>query len=93
MKADYDSRADAISIDLVDAERWEHCEEVGDRVNVAVARGRPVNVELLYPYLGIDGPLHAAASRFGLDAETLIAVAKAAFAAPDHLVELSRPAA
>ena len=37
MKADYDSEAKAMSIDLVDEARWEHCEEVTDRVNVAIA--------------------------------------------------------
>lgn len=93
MRADYDSQANAISIDVVPSNRWEHCEGVGGRVNVAIAEGKPVNVELLYPDLGIDEPLHAAAERFGLDAEALTAAAKAALAAPDRTVELSRPAA
>jgi hypothetical protein len=88
MRADYDSRAKAISIDLVAAPRWEHCEGVGDRVNVAIAGGRPVNVELLYPGRGIEEPLRAAAERYGLDAEALIAAARAALAAPDRAVTM-----
>lgn len=86
MKADYDSEANALSIDLVDARRWEGSEGVGQRVNVAFADGKPVNVELLYPDLGLEEPLHAAADRFELDAEALIAAAQAAIAAPDRAV-------
>lgn len=93
MRADYDSQANAISIDIIPSGRWDHCEGVGSRVNVAIADGKPVNVELLYPDRGVDEPLRAAADRFGLDAETLTAAAKAALAAPDRRVELSRPAA
>jgi len=88
MKADYDSKANAMSIDLVAAPRWEHCEKVGDRVNVAIAGGRPVNVELLYPTQGIDEPLRATAERYELDAEALVAAAQAALAAPDRTVTL-----
>lgn len=86
MRADYDSEANALSIDLVDARRWEGSEGVGQRVNVAFANGEPVNVELLYPDLGLEKPLHAAADRFELDAEALIAAAQAAIAAPDRAV-------
>jgi len=88
MKADYDSEADAISIDLIDSARWEHCDQVADRVNVAVVEGRPVNVEVLYPTIGIDEPLRAVAARYELDVEALIAVARAALAAPDRVVIL-----
>ncbi len=88
MKADYDSEANALSIDLVDARRWEGSEGVGQRVNVAFANGKPVNVELLYPDLGIEEPLHAAADRFELDVEALIAAAQAAISAPDREVTL-----
>lgn len=91
MKADYDSEANALSIDLVDARRWDDNEAVGQRVNVAIASGQPVNVELLYPNLGLQEPLQAAADRFELDAEALIAAAQAAIAAPDRVatVEVS----
>jgi hypothetical protein len=88
MRADYDSEANALSIDLVDAPHWEGSEGVGQQVNVAFADGKPVNVELLYPNLGLEKPLLDAADRFELDAEALIAAAQAAIAAPDRVVTL-----
>ncbi len=88
MKADYDSKANALSIDLVEVSRWEYSDEVQSRVNVAIAGGRPVNVELLYPDLGLEEPLRAVASRYALDFEALVAAARAAIAAPDRLVTL-----
>jgi hypothetical protein len=86
MKATYDSEADAMAIDLGDISRWEHCEEVVDRANVAIAHGHPVNVELLYPAKGIEDPLRAVARRYDLDVEALIAAAQAALAAPERPV-------
>jgi hypothetical protein len=88
MRADYDSEANALSIDLVPASRWEGSEGVGEQVNVSFADGRPVNVELLYPDLGLEKPLEDAAARFELDAEALIAAAQAAIAVPDRVVTL-----
>jgi hypothetical protein len=88
MKAEYDSEANALSIDLVEAPRWDHSEVVLARANVAIGAGRPVNVELLYPDRGLQGPLSAAAARYGLDEEALIAAAQAAIAAPDRAVTL-----
>lgn len=96
MRADYDREANAISIDLVDANRWDYSEEVQPRVNVAIVGGRPVNIELLYPDRGLRAPLRAAAERYALDGEALIAAAQAAMAAPDRVVTLDvavRPAA
>ncbi len=88
MKADFDSEANALSIDLVEVSRWDYSEKAFPRVNVAIAGGRPVNVELLYPDLGLEQPLKIAAERFDLDAEALIAAAQAAIAAPDRVVTL-----
>jgi hypothetical protein len=88
MKADFDSQARALSIDLIEVDRWEFGEEVNSQVNVAIAGGKPVNVELLYPDLGLEQPLRAAAERYELDAEALIAAAQAAIAAPDRVVTL-----
>jgi hypothetical protein len=88
MKADFDSQANAISIDLIEVDRWEFAENVNSQVNVAIAGGKPANVELLYPDLGLEQPLRAAAEQFDLDAEALIAAAQAAIAAPDRVVTL-----
>lgn len=88
MKADYDSKANALSIDLAEPRYWDYSEEVQPRVSVAIADGIPVNVELLYPNLGLEEPLRLAAERYELDAEALIAASQAAIAAPDRVVTL-----
>lgn len=93
MRADYDSEADALSIDLIEAERWD--DRVDEPIHddyccVAFAGGQPANIEVLYPG---EHPEHldlldAAAARYGLDAEELRALAMAALAAPDRVVTL-----
>lgn len=88
MRAEYDSQANAISIDLEIVDRWEGGVEVHPRSNVAIANQRPVNVELLYPDLGIEEPLRAVADRYLLDAEALITAARAAVSAPDRPVAI-----
>jgi hypothetical protein len=86
MRADYDSEANAISIVLVDAPHAERADEVHPRAIVALANGKPVEVQLLYPDAGIDEPLGIVAARYGLDREALNAAAQSAFAAPDRVV-------
>lgn len=88
MKAHYDSAADAISIDLEAVERWDGGVEVHERGHVALADGAPVNIEVLYPDLGVEEPLHAIAERYGLDGEALITAARAAVSAPDRPVSI-----
>ena len=46
---------------LLNAERAR--ERFRDRVKVTLASGKPVNVELLYPDLGLDKPLQDGATR------------------------------
>ncbi len=47
MKADYGSEADALSIDLIEVDRWDRGEDVdGSFCHVAFAGGRPANVEV-----------------------------------------------
>ena len=88
MKADFDSEVNAVSIDLVDVDRWDYGEEVDHwHCTVAIADGRPVNVSLLYPRENLS-LLSTAAEKFDLDAEALEAAAKAALAAPDRVVTL-----
>ena len=86
MRADYDSKADALMIELRDVERVDHGEQVDDDYcNVGIADDRVVSLELLDPadHLNL---LEVAAGRYGLDSTALIAAAKAALAAPDRLV-------
>ena len=88
MQADYDSRADALSIDLIQFDRFEGQDSVDDTFcQVAFAHGRPANVELLNPASHLD-LLADVADRYSLDGDALRAAAQAALAAPDRLVEL-----
>ncbi len=81
MRADYDSAANAISIAITDAPHADASDEVHVRAIVAVAQGRPVEVQLLYPDMGISEPLAAVADRYGIDREALQAAAQSALAA------------
>ncbi len=88
MKADYDSEADALSIDLVEVDGWDGGEDVdGLYCHVAFVHDRPVNVELLTPRDHLD-LLGVAAERYGLDGPALLAAAQAALAAPDRVVTI-----
>jgi hypothetical protein len=96
LRADYDSTSNAISIAITDAARADKSDEVHARAIVALADDRPVEVQLLYPDMGIDEPLAAVADRYQLDLEALHAAAQSALAAPDRVVVLevaARPAA
>lgn len=86
MRADYDSTANAISISISDAQQADASDEVHARAIVALAGGKPVEVQLLYPDMGIGEPLAAVAERYALDREALQAAAQSALAAPDRLV-------
>lgn len=88
MRADYDTSANAISIALTDARNAEHSDEVHPRAIVAVAASKPVEVQLLYPDLGLTEPLTAVAERYGLDVQALQAAAQSALAAPDRVVSV-----
>lgn len=88
MRADYDSTANAISIAITDAPRADKSDEVHSRAIVALADGKPVELQLLYPDMGIDEPLAAVAGRYDLDLEALHAAAQSALAAPDRVVVL-----
>jgi uncharacterized protein YuzE len=90
MKADYDSQANALLINLLDdgvrcdddasVDKDEHC-------NIALSKERVASVELLYPGDNL-GLLAVAAERFELDAEGLLAAARAALAAPNREVTI-----
>lgn len=63
-------------------------DELHPRGIVALLDQRPVEVQLLYPDLGISEPLAAVADRYRLDFEALAAAAQSAFAAPDRVISL-----
>lgn len=88
MRADYDSQANALSIDLIQFDLFECQESVHDTYcQVAFAKGVPANVELLNPAGHLD-LLEVAADRYDLDGPALLAAAQAALAAPDRIVDL-----
>lgn len=93
MRADYDTSANAISIAIVDAQSAGCSDEVHPRAIVALSTGRPVEVQLLYPDMGITEPLAAVAERYGLDREALEAAAQSALAAPNRVVSVEVAAA
>lgn len=88
MRADYDSQADALSIDLVPVTFYDEGDQVDDDYcNVGIVGGKVVSVELLYPTEHLD-LLEVAAERYNLDRVALLATAQAALAAPDRLVSV-----
>jgi hypothetical protein len=88
MKADYDSEADALSIVLAPFDRYDDQDAVDeDNCHVGIVGGRAVDIELLYPARHLD-LLQIAADRYDLDGAALLAIARAALAAPDRLVTM-----
>ena len=88
MRAEYDSSADALSIDLIDAQRWDGSDAIdADYCRVAFVGERPAKVELLSPGAHLE-LLAVAAAPHGLDAEAIEAAARSALAAPDRTVVL-----
>jgi hypothetical protein len=89
VKADYDSEADAILIEIEEVDHWDDEATIDDAMycQVAFRRRRPVGVTLRYPREEM-GLLQRAAERFNLDAMGLLATTQAALAAPDHKVRV-----
>ncbi len=88
MRADYDSEANALDIELVPFKYFERQEQVHDSYcTVGFSDGRLVDVELLTPAEHLD-LLDVVAERYDLDSIALRAAAQAALAAPDRVVKL-----
>jgi hypothetical protein len=88
MRADYDSQADALDLELSPFEYFDYQKQVDDDYcTVGFAGGRLVSVELLYPARNLN-LLELAAQRYDLDGTALRAAAQAALAAPDRVVKL-----
>lgn len=91
MKADYDSQGDTIQIALEPVDCLSGGSDVveGGKVIVGFQDGRPALIDVIGTSKpGFEQPLRVAADRHHLDAEALIAAAKAALAAPDRPVRL-----
>lgn len=87
MRAQYDSEADALQIDLEDVERVNHDEDAGPGCSVGFVGDRIVCVELLSPSRRLE-ELSVVADRYNLDAQALESAARAALASPDREVVL-----
>lgn len=88
MRADYDSEGGTIRIDLEAVTGLDYGDdEVDRRVVVGIRKGRPVRVDLLEAG-DLEEPLRKTAAAYELDADVLIAAARAALAVPDRTVEL-----
>ncbi len=91
MRAEYDSEANAIAIELIpvtDERLPARADRVHERASVAIVDSEPVDVELLYPDHGLEEPLRLVAKKYGLDLEALVAAARSALEAPDRSVVL-----
>jgi|SRR6476646_8995330 len=90
MRADYETRTDAIEIELEKVERLDHGVPVEDGATIVhFVDDRPVLIDVIGTRKrDFEKPLRVVAERYGLDAEALIAISKAAIAAPDRPVRL-----
>lgn len=89
MRVEYDSDADALSIDLIDVDHWDGSDDPIDDnyCQVALAEGRLANIELFQP-AGRLNLLDRVAERYRLDGQAFRAAARAALEAPDRVVTL-----
>jgi hypothetical protein len=86
MNADFDSEANALAIELIEVDHWDDGDGFDeDYCNLGFSRGRLVYIGLLYPSDNLH-LLRAVSESYELDADGLIALAKAALAAPDRVV-------
>jgi hypothetical protein len=89
MRADYDSEGDTIQIELESVGRLDYGEDVEDgAVIVGMLDGRAVMIDVIGTRSDFERPLRVAAASYGLDAEALVAAARAALAVPDRTVTL-----
>ncbi len=87
MGADHDSKGDTIQIDLEPVDRVDYGDDgVDDWLVVSSCDGRPVRIDVIGTSGDLAESLRAAARRYSLGAEALIAAARAALAAPDREV-------
>jgi len=89
MRADYDSEGGTIQIDLEAFDGLDYGDdEVDERVVIGVSKDKPVRIDLIDASGDLVVPLRAAAAAYELDADTLIAAARAALAVPDRTIVL-----
>ena len=88
MKVDYDSEGRSLLFELGEFGKDDHVEEMSSgECFVWVLDGNATSIQLLDANRGID-PLEEVAKRFRLDADGLVAAARAALAAPDRAITI-----
>jgi hypothetical protein len=89
MRADYDSEADAILIEIEEVDHWDRGVVIDDAMycDVAIRKDQPVAVSLRYPREELC-LLDEAADRFDLDGNALKAAARVALALPDREITI-----
>lgn len=93
MRAEYDSRAHALFISVVEGE-WDPApvDDISDSVFVhRDADGRAVGIEVLAADRTSDDEVSAAAEACSIPRERVLAARAAALRAPDQAVELTFP--
>jgi hypothetical protein len=95
MRADYDKTADTIQIELESVDRLDGDVVTVPGVLVGIRHGKPVLIDLVGTGTRVEERLTAVGESFELDAEALIAAARAALSAPDRAVtvDVGLPAA
>jgi hypothetical protein len=88
MRADYDKTADTIQIELEPVDRLDGDVATIPGVLVGIRDERPVMVDLVGTDTDVEARLAAVGERFELDAEALVAAARAALSAPNRAVTL-----
>jgi hypothetical protein len=93
VRADYDKTADTIQIELEPADRLDGDVATVPGVLVGIRDEKPVLIDVLGTGVGVEERLTTVGKRFELDAEALVAVARAALSAPDRAVtvDVGRP--
>jgi uncharacterized protein YuzE len=90
MRAEYDSEADVVYIDLTVADELDASDgDLGEAVYVHFRHGRAACVDVVGTDRDIESPLAAAAARHALDFPALRTATRAALAAPNQVIELT----
>jgi hypothetical protein len=88
MRADYDKAADTIQIELEPVDRLDGDVSNIPGILVGIRDQRPVLIDVVGTGSRIDERLRTVGEAFELDAEALIAAARAAQSAPNRAVTL-----
>jgi len=86
MRADYDSSADTIQIELEPVDRLDHDDASLAGILVGIREQRPVLIDVIDTRSEVEERLRGAAEHYDLDGEALVAAARAALAAPDRAI-------